>query len=134
VASHRCAQTKLGCKGVEVLCAGLVQSASLQALQLPMCEIGALGAAALGRVFELNSVSVLLRVRVEIMGSQKCGIVGKSQSVPIIMINPIIFTRTRNFQQPPPPPPAPSWWSRQLRFPCLGRLQTYCACSMGRCG
>ena len=36
-----------------------------------------------------------LRVRVEIMGSQKCGIVGKSQSV-LIMINPIIiFTRTR---------------------------------------
>ena len=28
------------------------------------------------------------------MGSQKCGIVGKSQSV-LIMINPIIFTRTR---------------------------------------
>jgi hypothetical protein len=35
-----------------------------------------------------------LRVRVEIMGSQKCGIVGKSQSV-LITINPIIFTRTR---------------------------------------
>jgi hypothetical protein len=33
-------------------------------------------------------------VRVEIMGSQKCGIVGKSQPV-LIMINPIIFTRTR---------------------------------------
>jgi hypothetical protein len=35
-----------------------------------------------------------LRVRVEIMGSQKCRIVGKSQSV-LIMINLIIFTRTR---------------------------------------
>jgi hypothetical protein len=35
-----------------------------------------------------------LRVRVETMGSQKCRIVGKSQSV-LIMINPIIFTRTR---------------------------------------
>jgi hypothetical protein len=35
-------------------------------------------------------------VRVETMGSQKCGIVGKSQSV-LIMINPIIFTRTRTW-------------------------------------
>jgi hypothetical protein len=34
-----------------------------------------------------------LRVRVEIMGSQKCRIVGKSQSV-LMMINPMIFTRT----------------------------------------
>jgi hypothetical protein len=28
------------------------------------------------------------------MGSQQCGIVGKSQSV-LVMINPMIFTRTR---------------------------------------
>jgi hypothetical protein len=28
------------------------------------------------------------------MGSQNCGVVGKSQSVPL-MINPTIFTRTR---------------------------------------
>jgi hypothetical protein len=35
-----------------------------------------------------------VRVRVEIMGSQKSRIVGKSQSV-LMMINPIIFTRTR---------------------------------------
>jgi hypothetical protein len=34
------------------------------------------------------------RVRVEIMGSQKCGIVGKSQPV-LMMIDPIIFTHTR---------------------------------------
>eukprot|EP01047_Picozoa_sp_COSAG01_P056871 COSAG01_NODE_6503_length_3629_cov_17.985269_7_plen_125_part_00 len=34
------------------------------------------------------------RVRVEIMGSQNCRIVEKSQSLHI-MINPIIFTRTR---------------------------------------
>jgi hypothetical protein len=33
-------------------------------------------------------------VRVEILGSQKCRIVGKSQSV-LIVINPIIFTHTR---------------------------------------
>jgi hypothetical protein len=33
-------------------------------------------------------------VRVEIMGSQTCGFVGKSQSV-LIMISPMIFTRTR---------------------------------------
>jgi hypothetical protein len=39
-------------------------------------------------------VPPLLRVWVEIMGSQKCRIVGKSQPV-LIMINPIIFTRTR---------------------------------------
>jgi hypothetical protein len=35
-----------------------------------------------------------LRVRVEIMGSQQCGIVGKSQSV-LMMIHPMISTRTR---------------------------------------
>jgi hypothetical protein len=40
-----------------------------------------------------------LRVRVEIMGSQKCRIVGKSQSV-LIMTNPIIFTRTRRSSRP----------------------------------
>jgi hypothetical protein len=38
---------------------------------------------------------VRLRVRVEIMGSPKCRIVGESQSV-LMMINPIIFTRTRS--------------------------------------
>jgi hypothetical protein len=38
---------------------------------------------------------VNVRVRVEIMGSPKCGTVGKSQSV-LMMINPmILFTRTR---------------------------------------
>jgi hypothetical protein len=37
-----------------------------------------------------------IRVRVEILGSQKRRIVGKSQSV-VIMINPIIFTRTRMY-------------------------------------
>eukprot|EP01047_Picozoa_sp_COSAG01_P093188 COSAG01_NODE_24381_length_781_cov_1.016129_2_plen_146_part_01 len=42
----------------------------------------------------VGSGSRLLRVRVEIMGSQKCRIVGKSQSV-LMMIDPIIFTRTR---------------------------------------
>jgi hypothetical protein len=36
----------------------------------------------------------MIRVRVEIMESQKCRIVGESQSV-LIMINPIISTRTR---------------------------------------
>jgi hypothetical protein len=35
-----------------------------------------------------------LRVRVEIMGAQKCRIAGKSQSV-LMMTNPIISTRTR---------------------------------------
>jgi hypothetical protein len=35
-----------------------------------------------------------IRVRVEIMGSQTCRIVGKSQPV-LIMINPMISTRTR---------------------------------------
>jgi|EP01047_Picozoa_sp_COSAG01_P080535 hypothetical protein len=34
-------------------------------------------------------------VRVEIMGSQNCGIVGKSQSV-LMMIDPMISTRTRH--------------------------------------
>eukprot|EP01047_Picozoa_sp_COSAG01_P098993 COSAG01_NODE_29095_length_645_cov_1.393773_1_plen_54_part_01 len=34
-----------------------------------------------------------LRVRVEMMRSQKCGIVSKSQSF-LMMIHPMIFTRT----------------------------------------
>jgi hypothetical protein len=38
-------------------------------------------------------------VRVEIMGSQKCRNVGKSQPV-LIMIDPNIFTRTRIRTQP----------------------------------
>jgi hypothetical protein len=46
------------------------------------------------RLHLAGSVWLDLRVRVEIIGSQKCGIVGKSQSV-LIMINPIISTRTR---------------------------------------
>jgi hypothetical protein len=37
---------------------------------------------------------LVLRVRVEIMGSQKCRTVGESQSV-LIMIDPIISTCTR---------------------------------------
>eukprot|EP01047_Picozoa_sp_COSAG01_P054562 COSAG01_NODE_5977_length_3921_cov_3.697541_5_plen_130_part_00 len=37
---------------------------------------------------------MVVRVRVEIMGSHKCRIVGKSQSV-LMMISPMIFTRTR---------------------------------------
>jgi hypothetical protein len=41
-------------------------------------------------------MTMILRVRVEIMGSQNCRIVGKSQLVLLIMINPIIFTRTRS--------------------------------------
>jgi hypothetical protein len=43
-----------------------------------------------------RALAVFLRVGVEIMGSQKCGIVGESQPV-LIMINPMIFTRTRTF-------------------------------------
>jgi hypothetical protein len=42
----------------------------------------------------LPASPVVLRVRVEIMGSPKFRIGGKSQSL-LIMINPIIFTRTR---------------------------------------
>jgi hypothetical protein len=41
----------------------------------------------------------LLRLRVEIMGPRKYEDVGKSQSV-LIMINPIIFTRTRSTAVP----------------------------------
>jgi hypothetical protein len=39
------------------------------------------------------AVRAQTRVRVEITGSQKCGIVGKSRSF-LITINPMIFTRT----------------------------------------
>jgi hypothetical protein len=42
---------------------------------------------------------VVVRVRVEIMGPGKCGIVGKSQPG-LVMINPIIFTRTRTSRRP----------------------------------
>ena len=38
--------------------------------------------------------AIWVALRVEIMGSQKCRIVGKSQPA-LIMINPIIFTRAR---------------------------------------
>jgi hypothetical protein len=58
-------------------------------------EVG-LTAFDIGKMMErpfCRSVRVL-RVRVETMGSQKCGIVGKSQAV-LMMINPMIFTRTR---------------------------------------
>jgi hypothetical protein len=43
----------------------------------------------------------MIRVRVEIMGSSNCRIVGESQPV-LIMINPIIFTRTRMKKRPGP--------------------------------
>jgi hypothetical protein len=56
-----------------------------------------------------SSPFVMIRVRVEIMGSQKCGIVGKSQSV-LIVTNPNIFTRTRII--------APS--RRHCARPCVG--------------
>jgi hypothetical protein len=39
---------------------------------------------------------LMVRVRVEIMGSQKYRNVGKSQWVLLIMINPIVSTRTRS--------------------------------------
>ena len=42
----------------------------------------------------LLALQQVLRVRVEIMRWQKCRVLGKSQSV-LMMINPIIFTRTR---------------------------------------
>jgi hypothetical protein len=47
-----------------------------------------------------TTLTLPTRVRVEIMGSQKCGIVGKSQSI-LIMIHPIISTRTRAPRTPP---------------------------------
>jgi hypothetical protein len=46
------------------------------------------------RTLALRARVAYLRVRVEVMGSHKCGIVGESQPV-LIMINPMIFTRTR---------------------------------------
>jgi hypothetical protein len=41
-------------------------------------------------------VSGIIRVQGEMMGSQKCGIVGKSQPV-LVTINPMISTCTRTF-------------------------------------
>jgi hypothetical protein len=56
----------------------------------------------LGRTADEVMLSArLLRVRVEIMGSQKCRIVGKSQPV-LVTISPIIFTRTRIHNVPAP--------------------------------
>jgi hypothetical protein len=49
-----------------------------------------------------GSGDVRLRVRVEIMGPGKHGNVGKSQPV-LIMINPMIFTRTRTIPRRPAP-------------------------------
>jgi hypothetical protein len=51
-------------------------------------------------VRDLSSIALAwpgIQVRVEITGSQKCGIVGKSQSV-LMVINPIIFTRPRTLR------------------------------------
>jgi hypothetical protein len=52
------------------------------------------------RVRRVSPGGHLLRVRVEIMGPGKYENVGKSQSV-LIMINPIIFTRTRTRTRKP---------------------------------
>jgi hypothetical protein len=53
-----------------------------------------------GNIFRgAGTRQVWIRVRVEIMGSQNCRIVGKSQPV-LFMINPIIFTRTRIILRP----------------------------------
>ena len=49
-----------------------------------------------------------IRVRVEIMGSQKCRIAGKPQSV-LVMINPMIFTRTRTTLAVSSTPALPRW-------------------------
>jgi hypothetical protein len=50
-----------------------------------------------------------VRVRVETMVSQKCRIVGKSQSVLAMMANPMIFTRTRTTLAVPSSPDLPRW-------------------------
>eukprot|EP01047_Picozoa_sp_COSAG01_P034554 COSAG01_NODE_2602_length_7394_cov_2.281563_2_plen_126_part_00 len=58
-----------------------------------------------------SSVSASLgqvRVRVETMGSQTCRIAGKPQSV-LVMINPMIFTRTRTTLAVPSTPALPRW-------------------------
>jgi hypothetical protein len=62
----------------------------------PLVHVGAIVGSGLTR-------GQKVRVRVELMGSQTCRIAGESQSV-LIMINPIIFTRTRRCSAAPPPP------------------------------
>jgi hypothetical protein len=57
-------------------------------------EVGLVWSVALFETWGGRGASGGVRVRVEIMGSQTCGIVGKSQPV-LMMINAIIFTRTR---------------------------------------
>jgi hypothetical protein len=52
-----------------------------------------------------------VRVRVEIMGSPKCRIVGKSQPV-LVRINPMIFTRTRTSRRGGAAVPLPSCWGQ----------------------
>jgi hypothetical protein len=72
---------------------------------------------------------LLIRVRVEIMGSQKCGIVGKYQPV-LIMIKPIIFTRTRSKSAHPASRASPAGEPRSAMLMCragLGRAHTQLA-------
>jgi hypothetical protein len=60
----------------------------------------------------------LLRVRVEIMGPGKYEHVGESQSV-LIMINPIIFTHTRNRQKSAGRALAPARWPSEPGGPLI---------------
>jgi hypothetical protein len=65
----------------------------------------------------------MIRVRVEIVGSQKCGIVGESQPV-LIMINPIIFARARSQRPGPPAAGRPRWLRPAHLWIWIGRGAT----------
>jgi hypothetical protein len=70
---------------------------------------------------ERNSETANLRVRVEIMGSQKCRHVGKSQSF-LVRIDPVIFTHTRTSASSSvscATKPTPAWRrTAPRRLPC----------------
>jgi hypothetical protein len=101
-------QNRIGAQGLESLTTALGEyvARSIGCAGTPLFLPRAPGVVSLWR-------TPLIRVRVEIMGSQKCGIVGKYQPV-LMMINPIIFTRTRMWpacaQRARSQPKAPWLW------------------------
>ena len=68
-------------------CGAAVQGAKYQNRALEVVEIRPRSQVMIRRCLHIG-------VRVEILGWQKCGIVGKSQRL-LMMIDPVIFTRTR---------------------------------------
>jgi hypothetical protein len=73
-----------------------LMSSNFDEMRESMMELASLGSQQCVIIHAIRPYGHTHRVGVEIMGSHKLRIVGKSQSH-LIMINPIIFTRTRRY-------------------------------------